>query len=510
MLLDGPFSCLLASFAFLGKNPWIDSSILQKGELSDMALPEIRLKTGDTAVDACHRLALETLEFNIKPFQDGLLETQVPAIMAGEYYNTPWTRDCAYNVWNAGAHLAPEAARNTLLSVLMKDEERGVRIGGQYWDAIAWVIGAWHYYSVTGDAELLNLAYTATANSLDYFEETEFDSETGLFMGPASYGDGVAAYPEPYDEAGGSSGILDYPKANPAIGKIKMKALSTNCLYYAAYRLACEMEDQLKQNTRTSEWTRKAKALRKAINKHLWMEDEGRYGYFLGNNNELITHMEGLGQSLAVVLAVAEERHADQLINAQYIAPYGIPCVWPLFPRFATPDGMSFGRHCGTIWPFIQGYWADAAARCGRLDLLDRELTALTKAVDRVHNFMEIFHPITGEPYGGLQIDNGVMRIWDSCPRQTWSATGYIRMLHQVLMGLKFAPDGIWVQPAVPDRFNNLTLENIRYRKARLHFQVSGAGTLVHTVRLDGKPLKKPFIPAGMEGEHQVKVEVRS
>ena len=54
----------------------------------------------------------------------------------------------------------PEAARNTLLSTLMRDGDI-VRIGGQYWDAIAWATGAWAYCCVTGDAAFLNIAYEA-------------------------------------------------------------------------------------------------------------------------------------------------------------------------------------------------------------------------------------------------------------------------------------------------------------------------------------------------------------
>ena len=41
----------------------------------------------------------------------------------------------------------PEVSRNTLLSVLMRDPDSGrVRVGGQYWDAIIWAIGAWTYF----------------------------------------------------------------------------------------------------------------------------------------------------------------------------------------------------------------------------------------------------------------------------------------------------------------------------------------------------------------------------
>lgn len=472
-------------------------------------MPErsVLLRSGDAAVDRCHALALETLDRNTKPFRDGLLDAPVPCFLAGESYDTPWTRDCAYNVWNAGALLDPEAAHNTLLSVLLR-EDGSVRIGGQYWDAVAWVVGAWHYVCVTGDRDFLPLALEATANSLGFFERTEFDPATGLFMGPASYGDGVASYPEPYNDAGGSSGILDYPAAHPEIGKIRMKCLSTNCLYYGAYGRAAEMARALGRSERTDEWQRKAQALRDRINEHLWLAGEGRYGYFLGHDNELVAHMEGLGQSLAVLLQVADEDRAARLLSAQHVTPYGIPCVWPVFPRFQSPDGMSFGRHNGTVWPFIQGYWAEAAARHGRLDLFDRELTTLTTAVDRVANFYEIFHPLTGEPYGGLQIDHGAMRLWDSCPRQTWSATGYLRMIHQVLVGMDFVPDGLRFRPAVPERFGDVTLEHVPYRAARLDIRLRGRGTAIRAFHLDGERLDTPCLPADLRGSHRVELDL--
>ena len=76
-------------------------------------------------------------------------------ILAGLDYDTPWTRDAAINVWNGAGLLLPDVARATLLSVLERAGET-VRIGGQYWDAIIWTIGAWHHYLYTGDRELLD------------------------------------------------------------------------------------------------------------------------------------------------------------------------------------------------------------------------------------------------------------------------------------------------------------------------------------------------------------------
>lgn len=464
-----------------------------------------RFHCDDPRVDACHELAVATLHKNIHPYQAGLLPEPRPVIMAGADYPTPWTRDAAYNVWNAGALLAPEATCDTLLSVLTADAH-GIRIGGQYWDAVAWVTGAWHLYCITGNREFLVQAFEATANTLDFFERTEFDPATGLFTGPASYGDGVAAYPEPYCDAGGSSGILDYPKAHPEVGKIRMKALSTNCLYYGAYRRAASMERELGRESRAAEWERKADRLREAINRRLWIENEDRYGYFLGNENELVPHMEGLGQSLAVLLGIADADRADRLLSSQHTTPFGVPCVWPVFPRFATPDGTSFGRHNGTVWPFIQGFWADAAARRGRIDLLDRELEAFTRSTTMAGEFYEIIHPLTGKPYGGLQIDHGEMRLWGSCRDQTWSATGYLRILYHAVLGMDFEPDGVRFAPCVPERFTDIALRGVRYRNATLDVRVRGHGRRITSFRVDGQPREEAYIPADIADEHLVEI----
>jgi len=136
--------------------------------------PQPSLHTGREPFDRMYALAVRTLLANVKPWKDGLLRTEAPAIMAGEHYHKPWTRDAAYNTWNAAALLLPEAARNTLLSTL-KEEDGQVLIGGQYWDAIAWTTGAWAYYAVTGDADFLPLAYQATVNSLAWLP-----SSTGM------------------------------------------------------------------------------------------------------------------------------------------------------------------------------------------------------------------------------------------------------------------------------------------------------------------------------------------
>ena len=57
-------------------------------------------------------------------------------------YDRPWTRDAAINSWNALSFIWPDLAEETLTAVLTDDQQTGLRIGGQYWDAIIWAQAA--------------------------------------------------------------------------------------------------------------------------------------------------------------------------------------------------------------------------------------------------------------------------------------------------------------------------------------------------------------------------------
>ncbi len=107
-----------------------------------------------------------------------------------------------------------------------------------------------------------------------WFEQTEFSAADDLFRG-AGWSDGVAAYPDAYADAGGSSGILDWPRHNPDQASrpgygIPMMALSTNCLYYNAYVTAEQMAREL-QIPVDPHWASMAARLYKAINLRLWV-----------------------------------------------------------------------------------------------------------------------------------------------------------------------------------------------------------------------------------------------
>ena len=418
-------------------------------------------------IDRAYRIAINDINANIKPFQSGLLTAPAPCIIAGVGYNRPWTRDTAINVWNGAGLLFPEASKNTLLSVLIRDEW-GVRVGGQYWDAIIWAVGAWHYWLYTGDRDFCDLARETVVNSLKYYEEMEYDATRGLFRGPACYGDGVAAYPDRY--AVGSSSILAFRDARPekCAGKgygMPMFVLSTNCLYCEAYRVAQRL-------TGDDSYGQKAESLKAAINDAFWDEKRGTYRYLMDDEGTCDAQ-EALGLSFAVLFGVASPAQSARVVENACITPNGIPCLSPNFRRY---EALGLGRHSGTIWPHAQAFWGEAAAEY-RPEALERELLALTRNALRNGFFSEIYHPQTGLPYGGVQEEGGVMRAdWRSQPQQTWSATGYLRMLLFGLLGLRFEEGGVRLSPRRLEAVGHVRLTGLRWRGMTIDIEVCKAG----------------------------------
>ncbi len=471
-------------------------------------LPFPELRTSDPAVNRAYRIAMGDLLGNIRMFRDGLLDEPQPVLLAGLDYDTPWTRDAAINVWNGIALFWHNVARNTLLAVLERKQEKPY-IGGQYWDSILWSVGAWTYYLHTGDRTFLALAFDAVKNSLEYFEKEEFDPKFGLFRGPAVYGDGVAAYPDRYSP-GNTSSILDWVKSNPdkkahSGSGIPMMTLSTNCVYVQAYRIAEEMSHELGLGSNFA-YQERAGALVERIQKHLWNPDTGTFNYLIDPEG-VCNFQEGLGHAFAMLFDLTSDEQARSILVKQHSTPAGIPCVWPTFPRYSALGG--FGRHSGTVWPFISGFWGEAVLKHGRMDLFEHEFEALTANINRDAQCAEIYHPETGEIHGGLQEGgsgpNGMN--WISCARQSWTATAYLRMLLSGLFGLRYSANGITFMPHLPADIDSMHISGVSYRSCTLDLIVEGKGGRIDGFWMNGAQMP-PSLPADLHGEQQIRIQL--
>ena len=420
---------------------------------------------GNRELEQAFVLAAETLASNTKPIADGKPGKCSACLMAGADYPTQWTRDAAINVWFAEALLDPETARSTLLCVL-EDRGNGPEVGGQYWDRMIWAIGAERLWEVTGDTDFAYLAYDALRRTAEQCIREEYDPEDGLFRGPAVYGDGTSAYPERYRNPSLTSSILRWPGEHPeqraaaGVG-IPMKALSTNSIYEHSFRVIARLARLRGEDS--SGWIHRADALREAIRRAFWNPDTGLFDYLAGECDA----QESLGLAFAILFGIADAEQTRSVMEHAFRTEQGIPCVWPAFPPYRA---KGYGRHCGTVWPHIQGFWALAALKAGRSDLFADELYALARHAVRDGQFAEIYHPEDGRIYGGIQEGGGKYLEWRSCERQTWSAAAFLTMVFYGIFGLK--PDGSAGQPCLPEGIGYAELNGLYAGGKEIHLRI--------------------------------------
>lgn len=446
-----------------------------------------RLETAKPEIDKAFGIAVETL---FKNTPDSLIK-------AGGQYGGEWTRDVSINSWNAAALLMPEKTAYSLWSVTTDNRSF---IGHQYWDHIIWVTAVYDFYQKTGDMSFLHQAYKTSSNTMAKLEREQFDADYGLFMGPSVFNDGIAGYEEPiFDTKHHSSYVLDYP------GSHRIKCLSTNCIYYNAYCVLSKMASLHGEKSTAAVYNRKAKDLRAAIRKHLFDVKQNKLNYLVDSEGTVHPHQEALGISFAILFGVVSDAEAERIIANTYSGNHGIPSIYPHFKRFNQEHP---GRHNQIVWPFVNAFWADAAYTKGRTDIFDFELQNLANLALNSNNcFYEIYNEDTGAVDGGWQQGGK----WNSVYDQTWSATGYLRMIFTDLLGMQFTPKGVTFNPCgeLLNKYGFKQLTNLRYRNGKLNISVSGTGNKIVSVKVNGKKqsLSKPIAPA--EGNVQIEFIVK-
>ena len=144
-------------------------------------------------------------------------------------------------------------------------------------------------------------------------------------------------------------------------------------------------------------------------------------------------------------------------------------------------------RHNNLIWPFVNGFFADMAAKCGRSDILKSELLNLTKLALESEGFYEIYNATTGVPDGGWQI--GIH--WDSVADQTWSATGFIRMIVYALFGVNIEKSGIRFTPCMPAEMDKISLKGLRVRDVEMDLVLQAKDEKGARILINGQPKDK-------------------
>ena len=427
--------------------------------------------------DALYNLALEEARRAVEP--DSTFRT-------GKEWAGVWTRDVSYSIILAQASLQPKVAMNSLMRKVSKDGRiiQDTGTGGAYpcsTDRIIWATAAWEIYQATGDDAWLRQVYPIIKQSIADDQQNAHDPATGLMRGESSFLD--------WREQ-------TYPRWMQPADIYQSENLGTNAVHYQANIVLAQMAAKLGQPGVAAQHKRHAVTIKDAINQHLWQADKGYYGQYLYGRTALALSpkAEALGEALCVLFGVAEGERAQQVVSKTPTTPYGISCLYPQIP------GIS-AYHNDAVWPFVQSFWALAAAKAGNEASLTESMAAIYRPAALFLTNKENFVARNGD-FAGTQINSSNM---------LWSLSGSLGLVYKVLFGMQYQGDKLVFRPFVPQAFQGQRrLIGFRYRRAVLDVDMTGFGNEIASITMDGQPLPDAAVPASLSGRHKVSITLSS
>ncbi|MDP4206119.1 MAG: glycogen debranching protein [Bacteroidota bacterium] len=433
-----------------------------------------KYKSNLPLVDALYNLSVEEMLKDVR--SDG-------AFIAGEVWNGVWTRDISYSIDLALAIINPEASKISLMKkVQNKKIIQDTGTGGSWpvsTDRVVWSLAAWEVYKVTGDKEWLANAFQIIKNTTDDDKLTILNKETGMYFGESSFMD--------WREQ-------TYPVWMGPIDIFNSQNLGTNAVHFQTYQILSLMAKELKLPDVEIKAT--SDKIRDGINRYLWMKDKGYYAQYLyGKNYQIISkRSDALGEALCVLFDIANPAQQKQIIANTPVTEFGTPCIFPQVPN-------TFSYHNNAVWPFVQAYWALAAAKIGNEKAVLQSIATIYRVAALALSNRENLVATTGD----------YKTTAGSSPRQLWSVAGNLSMVFKLYYGMDFQPAGIRFKPLVPQTIaGNKTLSNFKYRDAVLNIQMKGFGNTIKSFLIDGKKMKEPFIAADLKGNHSVVIELNN
>ncbi len=480
------------------------------------------IRTGNLLFDGLYALTVnEALQNSVSRIKDSAYghgeAIQLEAFQTGEFWTYVWTRDLAYSTHMALAGFDPTRAAASLLfksSTLKPSVTNGFAnqivqdtgSGGSYpisSDRIVWILGASETLKYLPEPErqaFLAKVYPILRDTLEQDRRLVFDSADGLYRGEQSFLDWrEQTYP-------------GWTKDNVvAIGM--SKALSVNVANYFALVIASEYANRLGRSDEQARYAAWAKDLKAAINRNFFDSEAGFYSTYLFTDKAqpIRAHRyDLLGESLAILLNVADDAAAKSIISHYPIGPYGPPVVWP--QEHTVP-----AYHNDAIWPFVTAYWTKAARKAGNAGAVAQGVHSLMRGAAFNLSNMENSDFAGGraqvktEPLQGPVVNSR---------RQLWSVAGYLSMVQDVIFGLETSLEGIRFAPFITGGLRNgifastdmLELRNFNYLgktiHVRVHFPPAGGkdtgACQIRRTELNGKPVSDAFTSANfLQGQNQ-------
>jgi hypothetical protein len=429
-----------------------------------------KYETQDVLHHALYNMALEELLLDIRPDS---------TFMAGAKWNGVWTRDISYSIYLSLALTKPDVAKNSLMKkVSGKKIIQDTGTGGSWpvsTDRIVWAVAAWEVYLVTGDSEWLKYSYEVIKNTVNTDLLNAYSNELNLVYGESSFLD--------WREQ-------TYPLWMDPKDIYKSICLGTNALHFRTYEILNFMEKEL--GISENKYSSLPGELKEAINGNLWLENKGYYGQYLYGRElySLSPKSESLGEALSVLFKIADDSRSKRIIENMPLVEFGTPCIYPQIKGIPP-------YHNNAIWPFVLAYWTWASAKTGNEKAVEFGLDAITRAAALFLTNKENMVADNGH-FDGTEINSD---------RMLWSIAGNIASVYRVLFGINLSPQGLVVEPFVPQKYEGtMKLSGLRYRNAVLDITIHGYGSGIREAYIDGIRVQNILIEPGISGNHKIEI----
>lgn len=446
---------------------------------------KLYLQTPYPILDATFSLAVDAL-FKVRA-PGGTSSSMLSGYSPGSIYYVPYfymthgtdireyTRDFSQEIqWGDIAILDPVATRGTLIrrcdfanNIIREDAVVTS-------DSIHFISAAWEYFKITGDTNLLATCWNCMWNTMTNKEATYLDTNDGLWYGG------------PWSD--NSSGYATSGDFNNRL--TQLKSLYCNLLVTMAWRDLGRIADTLGFANQAALCSQKSAARKTAINAELYRPEFGTYCYYVNvASNTICNYREDISAGLLCLSGVASNL-ACMTYHSNFLAtPYGYRNVDPIMPAGET------SYHGGNVWEDEEGFHGWAMSLLGQPEELEPFIFWHARAGLPLKKWQEgTISPSTGQFHSNY--------TWVS-----WGGMGYTCYWTRGVFGIIYNPDGIQFQPCVPHSFGNhfyAILNNFTYRNSNLRIILTGCGTVVQSILIDG--VASDNVPATLTGSHLVQI----
>lgn len=367
-------------------------------------------------------------------------------------------------VYLSEAALRPAASCDYLRSLV--DEEGWLTTGpAGGWPVynrgrLLWVAAAWELYCRTSDKEWLAYAFEVADKALARDILETLDPVANLLHGSAAR-DTLARY--------------KHPEWMNASDVYQSMSLGTNILAERATHILSMMARELNRNP--EQYVLMNQRLRDAINDHLWIPNLGYYSQYMYGSYFTIQSQtaDAEGNSLALCLGSASAGQRKLIFENLQRTPYGLTIQVPL--AFNSPFLLA-GLGTEAMWTLAASADHNSPAMLDALAAVIRTAALKCRVKD-----------------AELSADE---------------RAALVAVFLRGIAGISHTPHGLKIAPCVPKGLKGpIAVTGIRHGKSSYNIIISGAGTEIASIDIDGRKLSSDTIPQTTDGHHLIKISMR-